>query len=240
MIDLKRLNHYIFLERFKMESLQTIICVIQPGDWMLSIDMQDAYLHITILPPFQKYLRFAVWQVHLQFQSLLSGPCTSPRVFTKTLITVIAPLRELGLRVYYYLDDILLLVKYPPAQLVEHKSVLLSTLAEFGCKINQEKNHLSLTQEMVYLGALFNTMNGTVSLTALEGDMHYLKDEETECEVLRDSFELPEPDRTDVIMYPYGPFSVGILEALEQTTSIPTHTPNKSNAQESTLVDCVH
>lgn len=53
-----------------MESLQTIIRAVQPGDWMLSVDIQDAYLHISILPPFQRYMRFAAGQIHLQFQSL--------------------------------------------------------------------------------------------------------------------------------------------------------------------------
>lgn len=68
--------------------------------------------------------------------------------------------------------------------------------------------------------------------------MHHSKDEESECEVLHDSFKLPEPDRPDIIVYPHGPlgpltpetFSVGILKTLEQTPSPPTHTPDKSNA----------
>lgn len=33
MIDLKKLNQYIHLESFKMESLQTIIQAVQPEDW---------------------------------------------------------------------------------------------------------------------------------------------------------------------------------------------------------------
>lgn len=37
-----------------MESLQTIIHIVQPGDWMLFLDRQDAYLRIPILPSFQR------------------------------------------------------------------------------------------------------------------------------------------------------------------------------------------
>lgn len=77
-----------------MESLQTIIQMVQPGDWMISVDLQDAYFHVAILPAFQKYLRMAVAHKHLQFQFLLFGLCTSLRVFSKVLITVLAPLRE--------------------------------------------------------------------------------------------------------------------------------------------------
>lgn len=44
-LDLKGLNRFILLEHFKMESLNTVISAVQPGDWMVSIDFQDAYLH---------------------------------------------------------------------------------------------------------------------------------------------------------------------------------------------------
>lgn len=48
-IDIKRLNQYIFLDRFKIESRLTITQVVQPGDWMLSVDLQEAYLHLSTL-----------------------------------------------------------------------------------------------------------------------------------------------------------------------------------------------
>lgn len=108
-IDLKKLNLYIHLESFKMEPLQTIIRAAQSGDWMLSMDLQDAYLHIPILAAFKRYLKFVISQLHLQFWSLLFGLCSSPRVFIKFLNSVLAPLRERGLRVFHYVDDIMLL-----------------------------------------------------------------------------------------------------------------------------------
>lgn len=97
MIDLKNFYFYIHLDSFKMESLQTIIQAVQPGDWMLSIDLKDAYLHVLILPAFQKYPRIAVGQLHLQFRSLPFELCTIPRVFTKILVSILALLREQGL-----------------------------------------------------------------------------------------------------------------------------------------------
>lgn len=41
-IDFKGLNLFIFLERFKIEVLQTIVQVVQTGDWILSVDLQVA------------------------------------------------------------------------------------------------------------------------------------------------------------------------------------------------------
>lgn len=130
---------------------------------MISVILQDAYFHVPILPAFQKYLRVAVGHTHLQFQCLPFGLCASPRVFSKILIAVLAPLRERGLRFFHYLDDILLLAP-SPEQLLEHKKILLSTLAKFSWLVNWEKSLLTPTQTMIYLVALFNTSIGTVCL----------------------------------------------------------------------------
>lgn len=45
-LGLKRLNRKILVESFKIESLQSILLTINTGDWMLSIDLSDAYLHV--------------------------------------------------------------------------------------------------------------------------------------------------------------------------------------------------
>lgn len=163
LINLQRLNLYIHPESLKMESLQTIFQAVQPADWMISVDLQDAYLHIPILPAFRKYLRFAVGQTHLQFQALPFGLCTSPRVFTKILISTLVPLWEKGLRIYHDLDDILLLASNPDL-LVYHREILLQSLRELGWLIHSDKSQLAPTQQMIYLGAMFNTQEGTVSL----------------------------------------------------------------------------
>lgn len=93
-----------------MESLQTIIQIVPPEDWMLSEALQDAYLHVPILlPSFHKYLRFAVGLIYLQFCCLLFGLCTYLRTFTKVLIVALGSLRERGLWVCHYLDIVLLL-----------------------------------------------------------------------------------------------------------------------------------
>lgn len=51
-LDLKNLDKRIQIKVFKMESLQSILLAINLGDWMLSIDLSDTYLHVPIHPPF--------------------------------------------------------------------------------------------------------------------------------------------------------------------------------------------
>ena len=49
-IDLSRLNTFLHVERFKMETPESIKTSLIPGEWVSSIDLSDAYLHIPIHP----------------------------------------------------------------------------------------------------------------------------------------------------------------------------------------------
>ena len=49
-IDLSRLNTFLHVEKFKMETPESIRTSLIPGEWVLSIDLSDAYLHIPIHP----------------------------------------------------------------------------------------------------------------------------------------------------------------------------------------------
>ena len=49
-IDLSRLNTFLLVERFKMETPESITASLIPGEWVSSIDLADAYLHIPIHP----------------------------------------------------------------------------------------------------------------------------------------------------------------------------------------------
>lgn len=123
----------------------------------------DAYLHVPIHISFQKFLRFAVGLHHFQFRSLPFGISTAPRTFTKILLSVIALLREQVLRVHHYLDDILLLADNQDSLLL-HRSILITTLQNFGWIINWGKSNLQPTQRMIFLGAELDTRLNTVEL----------------------------------------------------------------------------
>ena len=49
-IDLSRLNKFLLVEWFKMETPESIRYSLIPGEWVSSIDLSDAYLHIPIHP----------------------------------------------------------------------------------------------------------------------------------------------------------------------------------------------
>ena len=58
-VDLGRLNTFLYVEKFKMETPESITTSLIPGEWVLLIDLWDAYRHIPIHPNSRKYLGFA-------------------------------------------------------------------------------------------------------------------------------------------------------------------------------------
>ena len=79
-IDLSRLNTFLLVERFKMETPESIRACLIPSKWVSWIDLSDAYLHITIHPNSRKYLRFCHKSQVFRFTSLpsLGGDVRSP------------------------------------------------------------------------------------------------------------------------------------------------------------------
>ncbi|KAM4021487.1 uncharacterized protein ACNLHF_026861 [Anomaloglossus baeobatrachus] len=104
-LDLTLLNKHVRTRRFRMESLRSVIASMSQGDFLASIDIKDAYLHVPIAPEHQRFLRFAIGDEHLQFAALPFGLATAPRVFTKVMATVVAVLHSQGHSVIPYLDD---------------------------------------------------------------------------------------------------------------------------------------
>lgn len=66
-IDLCTLNQCICRERFKKDSLQSILAKIRLGDLTVSIDLKDATFHMPLHVAYHQYLRFCLDGRHFQF-----------------------------------------------------------------------------------------------------------------------------------------------------------------------------
>ncbi|KAJ1153893.1 hypothetical protein NDU88_006651 [Pleurodeles waltl] len=84
-IDLRNLNYFLKKEKFKMLTLAQVLSALYPEDWMVALELQEAYFHIPILPAHRRYLRFVVGHKHFQFTVLPFGLTSAPRVFTKVM-----------------------------------------------------------------------------------------------------------------------------------------------------------
>lgn len=161
-INLKPLNKYLRKQHFKMDSLSTVLNLVKQGDWAISLDLKDAYLHIPIYQTHKKFLRFCLKNGQpLQFRALPFGPTSAPRVFTKVVAVIAAHLRSRGIRLIVYLDDWLIL-NQKKCQLISDRETVLNLLVQLGFIINLKKSSLTPSQEIVYIGALFRLDQGIV------------------------------------------------------------------------------
>ncbi len=109
-LDLRVLNDSIMQLKFKMLTLRQIVAQIRSEDWFVTIDLKDAYFHISIHPCHRRFLRFAFGGKAYQYQVLPFGLALSPRTFTKCVDAALVPLRPQAIRIMNYIDDWLILV----------------------------------------------------------------------------------------------------------------------------------
>ncbi|CAJ0952991.1 unnamed protein product [Ranitomeya imitator] len=160
-LDLKQLNRHLRIRRFRMESLRSVVASMEPGEFLCSVDIRDAYLHVPICVRHQRFLRFAIQEHHYQFTALPFGLPSAPRVFTKVRAAVMAILRSKGILVIPYLDD--LLIKGPSRRDGSQSLQLtLDVLLRLGWIINYQKSSLIPTRRLEFLGIEFDTSQSCI------------------------------------------------------------------------------
>ena len=108
-INPKVLNQWVETPHFKMEGLTTLRDLLRQGDWMVKVDLKDAYLTVPMHPDHQCYLRFSVGGIDYQFTCLPFGLACAPWAFTKIMKAVVTLLRSWGIKIIIYIDDFLLM-----------------------------------------------------------------------------------------------------------------------------------
>ena len=163
-IDLSWLNTFLHVEKFKMETPESIRTSLIPGEWVASIDLSDVYQHIPIHPNSRKYLRFCYKAQVFQFTSLPFGLATAPQVFTMIVKEVKLMALSRGLRIHQYLDDWLIRSQSQEEAQVDTQAVVDLTQS-LGWIINQKKSELKLTQVFSFVGYEYHLDSALVKPT---------------------------------------------------------------------------
>ena len=111
----------------------------------------------------KKYLRFPWKDSLLKFACLPFGLAVAPRVFTKIMKPVVALLRQTGIRLIIYLDD-LLFMNSSKVGLQQDMTTARYLLENLGFVINLEKSCFQPTQQLEFLGFVVNTLGMTLLL----------------------------------------------------------------------------
>ena len=162
-LDLKNLNKNINKIHFRMEDRVYIQKMISKDDFLVSIDLKDAFLSINLHPSSCKFTVFQFNNCRYMYKMLPFGLTSAPRVFSKVLRPVVTQLRSLGIKITAYLDDILIAASSKEI-CFNHLGIAMKLLQNLGFIINFEKSHMIPTKEIQHLGYIWDSQTMTLAL----------------------------------------------------------------------------
>ena len=163
-LSLKSLNKFVKYIHFKMETLQTVLLLLKPGDFMTSIDLSQSFYHVKVREADQKYLKFLSLGQIWAMKVLPMGYRDSPRVFTRLMKVPMQYLRSnLGVLCSHFIDDVITLSP-TRAQAVQDTGYTGNTLSFCGFHINLPKSVTDPTQLMGHLGFNVDSVNMTLHI----------------------------------------------------------------------------
>ena len=145
-----------------MEGLFLLKELLQKGDFLCSLDLEDAYFSVAPHKISRKYLRFP-WRGNLYkflFQCFGLGP--APRIFAKLMKTPIALVRRLNVWLIIYLDNILLMDS-SLEEIMMSRDTLIFVFQNLGF-VNFQKSVLNPSHQIQFLGVEIDTLTMIVSL----------------------------------------------------------------------------
>ncbi|XP_039764301.1 uncharacterized protein LOC120636803 [Pararge aegeria] len=161
--DLRELNKFVKPKQFRLISHASVPSFLQPGDWMIKLDISQAYFHIPAAKSHRPFLRISYKNQLYQMTCLPFGLASAPHLFSSVTCWVAETLRAKGCRVLVYLDDFLL-VHQDQSKLCLQAAEAVRHLEHLGWQINYQKSILTPTQDLEYLGIRWQTIANSMSL----------------------------------------------------------------------------
>ena len=124
---------------------------------MASVDLKDAFFTIPINEAYQKYFMFEWLEKNYKFIAMLNGFSDAMRVFTKVSKPVYAYLRQQGYMSVIFVDDSYLQGD-TKQECLQNIEATVSLLESLGFAIHEGKSILNPTQEIEFLGFVFNSV----------------------------------------------------------------------------------
>ena len=95
-LNLKNLKLRVEYNKFKMDTLQSLLKLVTPSCYMATIDLKDAYYTVPLVLEHRKYLCFC-WKSRLcQYTCFPNGLSSAPCLFTELIKHCYAHLRLQG------------------------------------------------------------------------------------------------------------------------------------------------
>ena len=136
-LNLKALNKFVTrgTNEFDMSTANALSTMVQPGNWLSSIDLKDPFHHIPVAEVDRKYFRFRFGESCYQYTRLPWGYALSHQTFTRCLKAALVVLLRKGIRLAWN-RGVLLVVSSSYDQSIQHTGELMEYLEYVGFTID--------------------------------------------------------------------------------------------------------
>lgn len=163
-IDFTNINRCCINMSCRYEGLKDLRFLLQPEDWMFSLDLTDAYWHIPVALSHRKYLTFNIDGRFLQCAAIPFGWSGSPLTFTKIMRAFVRYLRSRGIRCLPYVDDLAFFVSGSYSHALRARQIVEEALLASGLTRKPTKGHWEPTQRLPdHLGMTIDSKLGILS-----------------------------------------------------------------------------
>ena len=139
-----------------METPQSVLRSVRQRDWMVTLDLKDAYLQISVHSDSRKFLRFVFNDKTFKFKVVCFSLSPAPQVFTRVMAPVSSIMHRQGFRILQYLDDRIVMGALFD-DVVRVKDFLIHLCNNLGIRINLDKSSLLPAQSVTYLGMMIQS-----------------------------------------------------------------------------------
>ena len=137
-LDCHHTNSFVDTPKFSEEGIGSVAELIQDGDQLISVDLENGFHRVDVHPSCRTYLGMRWRGICYVWKVLPFGVNCAPFVFNKILCPVVQFLRENNLRVTLFVDDFFQMAR--PSEVTDHADFLQHTLQDLGWSVNREKS----------------------------------------------------------------------------------------------------
>ena len=128
-----------------------LACLLTPPAFLATLDISEAYTHIPMRPNLYRYLAFSYLGQLYFFHALPFGLNVAPYIFTQVLAWPLHCLRDRGISLLAYLEDIVIWHRDRNTLLAQVQQVMVF-LQDMGFRLNLAKSQPYPSPSAVWLG----------------------------------------------------------------------------------------
>ena len=158
LVDHSQLSQYLLAPHFKMNRINNVIALLEPGAYLAKIDLTNAYGQVPLSSQAAAYLVAKTGNKLWWPTGMPQGTSCAPFVFTCVIKTVWRELRRQGIQMVGYLDDCIIVMPHMTYQEAQQQlTMAIRTFTKLGFKINTQKTSARPTPVVTFLGTEINT-----------------------------------------------------------------------------------